>query len=388
MQLLASGSLAVGVCMRLTSTSQEGYTVLAIDGALTLDDVPELQRHLGVALAQAHDSVVCDLTHLGTADPQAVTIFTRNAFLTDGPGPLIYLAGARGAVSEVLERMGLARFVGLADSVSDAALLARHRAPRLCAVQAFDQGPVAPRHARRFAGQVLLQWDLSAVADDVALAASELATNAVTHAQTALLVRLERTADRVFLSVKDQHDDPVLVWWDGQGGWRGGEPSEGGQGLRIVRALAAATGAYAHPAGGAVVWASFAVPGPRPGHPLLPGRAVRARMTVMTGRVGPDGRARWAVHLELVWRPEEPEVVSVALRPQPHHPALPVGEWRLPLPVLTDGLQHWVDLAGWQAWPDRGGEQLVLDMPAARVRTVRLPAWRIRGFLDAIGSTP
>lgn len=374
--------------MRLTSTSRGDCTVLAIDGALTLDDVPELQRHLGVALAQVHDSVVCDLTHLGTADPEAITIFARNAFLADGPGPLIYLAGARGAVGDVLERMELARFVGVAESVSDAVLLARHRAPRLCAVQAFDQGPVTPRHARRFVGHILTQWDLSAVADDIQLAVSELATNAVMHAQTALLVRLERTADRVFVSVKDEHDGPVRAWWDGQAGWRAAAPSEGGQGLPIVRTLAVSSGAYAHPAGGAVVWASFAVPGPRPGHPLLPGRSVRARMTVMTGQVGPDGRARWAVHLELVWRPEEPEVVSAALRPQPDHPALPVGEWQLPLPVLADGLLQRVDLAGWQAWPDRGGEQLVLDMPAPRVRTVRLPAWRIRGFLDAIGSTP
>jgi anti-sigma regulatory factor (Ser/Thr protein kinase) len=69
--------------------------------------------------------------------------------------------------------------------------------------QRFSNAPAAVRHARRFVTECLDDIDGETL-DMVALMVSELATNAVRHAQSPFSVRVERDGDRVRVAVTDR----------------------------------------------------------------------------------------------------------------------------------------------------------------------------------------
>jgi anti-sigma regulatory factor (Ser/Thr protein kinase) len=100
------------------------------------------------------------------------------------------------------------------DSSDDTALLiarrpgtARGRAAVTSTLQlAVLPLPCEPRavgHARRWLVQRLHRWSAAQAVDVVELLASEIVTNAVVHATTDLLVRLEHLGDRVRVAVTD-----------------------------------------------------------------------------------------------------------------------------------------------------------------------------------------
>ncbi|MPZ74440.1 MAG: response regulator [Nitriliruptorales bacterium] len=89
--------------------------------------------------------------------------------------------------------------------------------------------------ARRFVRQVLGEWARAAVVDDAALLATELVTNALVHARSAVELRLRRLSDRVRVEVADS----------GAGALHMREPdrdSVDGRGLLLVQDLSLAWG--------------------------------------------------------------------------------------------------------------------------------------------------
>ena len=104
--------------------------------------------------------------------------------------------------------------------------------------------------ARHFVVQQLATHDLSYLADDVRLVVSELATNAVMHAQTPFTVCLSGREGAVLLMVRDgAASEPMLM-----------APRSlelGGRGLRIVQALSRDWGSSVDADGGKAVWAVF-----------------------------------------------------------------------------------------------------------------------------------
>jgi serine/threonine-protein kinase RsbW len=105
------------------------------------------------------------------------------------------------------------------------------------------------------------------VADRMAIVATELATNALRHAQCPAVVRLSRAKNAFVVDVAD--DKPHAVP-DSEGAR---PPGTGGRGLDITRELASDTGWYV--AGGRKhVWAQFSVPRGRRWH--APWIAVRS----------------------------------------------------------------------------------------------------------------
>ena len=67
----------------------------------------------------------------------------------------------------------------------------------------FLPAPEAVGAVRRFAGETLALWRLGAMVPDLALAASELGTNAVLHASTPFRVTLALHAGVVRLAIED-----------------------------------------------------------------------------------------------------------------------------------------------------------------------------------------
>jgi CheY-like chemotaxis protein/anti-sigma regulatory factor (Ser/Thr protein kinase) len=106
--------------------------------------------------------------------------------------------------------------------------------------------------ARRFVETTLHEWECSGPLDDAVLVASELVTNAVLHAGTACTLTLRLSEGVLRIEVCDNGEgSPEL---------RSQPLSEpGGQGLRIVSALASAWGIDPHPPGKSV-WAELTAP--------------------------------------------------------------------------------------------------------------------------------
>ena len=113
--------------------------------------------------------------------------------------------------------------------------------------------------ARAFVRHHLDEHGLASLDDPVRLVASELATNALRHAQTPFTVTLSGDQDTVLLTVTDGavaepvHADP-------------GQSDVGGRGITIVAALSREWGVRLHLTGGKSVWASFALPDQRTSH--------------------------------------------------------------------------------------------------------------------------
>ncbi|MFI6294245.1 SpoIIE family protein phosphatase [Nonomuraea sp. NPDC050790] len=104
---------------------------------------------------------------------------------------------------------------------------------------ALDGTPHAPAAARRFVRDALAEWQLSHVEADAVLLTSELVTNAVVHAGTAieLTCRLDAAATppRLEIEVDDHHPSRLVLA-------AGAPPTTSGRGLALAGMLADAWG--------------------------------------------------------------------------------------------------------------------------------------------------
>jgi DNA-binding NarL/FixJ family response regulator len=108
--------------------------------------------------------------------------------------------------------------------------------------------------ARRFVSETLSAWDLDKLRDAALLVTSELAANAITHADSAFRIRLSLTPSAVRIDVVDQGagaPEPQVQ----------SASAEHGRGLLIIDAMTAAWGIEDADGLGKVVWAELALPG-------------------------------------------------------------------------------------------------------------------------------
>lgn len=111
--------------------------------------------------------------------------------------------------------------------------------------------------AREFVRDCLKSWKLEAMTDDLELMASEVVTNALTHADSYVELRLRLHPDRIRLEVRDTDVTPPLPSSLSACEEENAQ-AEHGRGLIIVDAL----GEWgSSPSGrGKVVWCEIAVP--------------------------------------------------------------------------------------------------------------------------------
>jgi histidine kinase-like protein len=123
--------------------------------------------------------------------------------------------------------------------------------------------PESPSLARDLIGGACLAWELPELLHPARLVVSELVTNAIEHARTAITVSVSRRGAGIHLTVTD--GEPALPRMRKPARPRPGRPlDDRGRGLRVVTAAADAWGALPT-ATGKVVWATLqpAVTGPR-----------------------------------------------------------------------------------------------------------------------------
>jgi anti-sigma regulatory factor (Ser/Thr protein kinase) len=118
----------------------------------------------------------------------------------------------------------------------------------------FEASPISASQVRAFVCHHLADHRLLYLVDPVRLVASELATNALVHAQTAFSVTLEIADQTVLLTVRDDSLAlPTRRAAQAMDPW--------GRGLAIVDIVSHDWGVDEDGAGSKAVWASFALRG-------------------------------------------------------------------------------------------------------------------------------
>src|SRR3954454_12502691 len=112
----------------------------------------------------------------------------------------------------------------------------------------LEPRPDAPQVARRFVTAQLTAYGADDLVDVAALLTSELVTNAVVHAASAVEVDVVRATEGVTVKVRDADTGPLVMRAGG-----GTELDEGGRGFLLVDRLAEAWGTEDR-AGGKGVW--------------------------------------------------------------------------------------------------------------------------------------
>lgn len=212
--------------------------LVRLNGRLDTATADTVRDTLNGCLAAQPDALVVDVRDLAIIDRDAVAVFAAAARqAADWPGIPLAVVGSEGPLPAYAEP---------ATALPEVAR--RGPVPRVRLRLQPMSG--ACRRAREFAVDACDRWGLAAMAGPVSVVISELVTNVVRHAGTAMDVRLTLRAPQLHVAVADGH----------QGTPRPATPrptTEGGRGLLLVRSLTQRWGFL--PIGqGKVVWATLA----------------------------------------------------------------------------------------------------------------------------------
>jgi anti-sigma regulatory factor (Ser/Thr protein kinase) len=116
--------------------------------------------------------------------------------------------------------------------------------------QTFVSSTWSLRAARTFVSTTMRTWGFGAVAADAELIASELATNAVSHARSHFSIGLSRHEGQVRIAVGDTDHTPPITRAPSRAGL-------GGLGLHLIESLATSWG-HEIDSNGKIVWADIA----------------------------------------------------------------------------------------------------------------------------------
>jgi anti-sigma regulatory factor (Ser/Thr protein kinase)/anti-anti-sigma regulatory factor len=245
--------------MEIQHSTKDGCQVVTLTGSIDLSSVAGIQRALVKDLSEEPFALICDLAGVDTLDPVCASVFATvaNHPSSRWPATGFLLCGAQPPVAEVLGVLTVPHFLQLYASLQDALDAAVARPPSLRDELVLAPTPTAAAAARVFVRDVLGYWQLgladAMVVDRAVLLASELVTNAIVHARTELVLRVELRGDLLHLAVRDGSPRLLRLVTDPVP-----DPeAEGGRGLLVVEQLARAWGVNRHPDGGKVVWCTL-----------------------------------------------------------------------------------------------------------------------------------
>ncbi len=120
----------------------------------------------------------------------------------------------------------------------------------------FESDPRLVATARAFVRTRLEQWEVAEHIDSAVLVASELVTNAVLHARTAIKLTVALAGEKVRIEVHDQNSrQPMIAATDLN--------ATSGRGLSMVNLIARSWGVENHP-DGKILWAELGPLRPEP----------------------------------------------------------------------------------------------------------------------------
>jgi anti-sigma regulatory factor (Ser/Thr protein kinase) len=244
----------------VTTTSDVGTEVLevAVHGQWGVRLRQEVYRGIYKCLAEHPAALLVDLDDL--SDPGGLSLAMwlaarRAAMLLEPPVRLALCVPAPSILAARLRRIGAPSFLSTFASPAQARAALAGSLPMPDVLQRHLPPDVSsPSLARDLVGQACDTWRLPQLVYPARLVISELASNAVEHAGTDLMVTVSRRDTVLYLSVRD--GDPHLPELLDPPPVTNGHPSRSrGRGLHLVHAAASAWGARPT-ADGKVVWAT------------------------------------------------------------------------------------------------------------------------------------
>ena len=244
-----SGQLLPAALGRLVRARSVG-PVVVLDATGSLCDVVEdLDCAARYALAEGPRGVVCDLSRVDEVSaPGALEDLALNGrHPRDWPGVPLAVSGLGGRGRETLSREPLGGHLMVTTTLRQA--LSSVFQASLPGVESLRLAPhpTAPRASRDFVTRTLLDWRLGRHIPAACLVVSELVTNAMIHASTAIDVTVSEHRQAVRLAIRD--GAPGLPVEQPVGS------DEHGRGMPIVAGMSDAWGVHPHADGGKVVWA-------------------------------------------------------------------------------------------------------------------------------------
>jgi anti-anti-sigma regulatory factor len=230
-------------------------SVVRVTGTLDLPGAATVRGVLLTCLADQPVALVVDLSGLSVVDDQALTLLPAVARrAAEWPGTEVLVCAPEPELVAALDRIGATPSLRVLGARREALAMAARRpaGPRLR--QHMPAGVDAPRQARQLLTQAGASWRLPGEVLQVAQAiATELVTNAVVHARTALVFSVMLREPFLHMAVRDGDQAPpqrqtILT-----------ESDDHGRGLQVVDGLAARWGHLAM-AEGKVVWATLRLP--------------------------------------------------------------------------------------------------------------------------------
>jgi hypothetical protein len=215
-------------------------------GAALLDDLLRVAAEADRALV-----LVLDQVQVTAGSPLSglVALWTR---VSTWPGiPLVLVAGDPQMRSELATR-AVSKFVPTVASQDQATALVSSSAPSRRNQIALACNRFSPRRARSWLRDQLAEWGVQDPAP-AELVSTELVDNAIIHARSASVLRLDLRPDTLSVAVLDDDASPPRLI-------PLGERVNGGRGLVIVDRLARVWGTSPRAGPGKVVWAVL----PRP----------------------------------------------------------------------------------------------------------------------------
>jgi anti-anti-sigma regulatory factor/anti-sigma regulatory factor (Ser/Thr protein kinase) len=234
-----------------TEESPPPITVFSVAGQLDLTTAADARAALHKALAEQPDAIVLDLAGLVVTDDVALTVFTAfGRAAAAWPGCAVLLSAPDAEVLADLHRMAVNRALPVyRDRASALAAAKKPVVPRRFAARLWG-APSAAAAARDIVAQACAGWQLPHLIDDAQVVITELVSNAVRHAEGDLRLLVLFRDRLLHLSVADTSEEqPHLILPDPDTG-------EGGRGLLLIDAVAAAWGSSPTP-DGKVVWATL-----------------------------------------------------------------------------------------------------------------------------------
>jgi len=244
-----SAPARLGSTGRLAAYPLRGVWLIEVDPPYD-DTADEVDHAVQLALAECPRGVVVSLTGPldGTCGDALDVLASTGRHVAPWPAtPIVLAARDPRATGLFAGRAGTQHLVHASSMLHGWTQVMTRRAPTTAQVR-LGPGAVASRNARRFLIRCCLDWGLNQQLASGPLVVSELVTNAIQHANTDIDVVLASHDGRLRVGVRDRSPAPPVT--------RHAPPdATGGRGLRVVEALARASGAWPTVDGGKFVWA-------------------------------------------------------------------------------------------------------------------------------------
>lgn len=236
--------------MKIETEDLAGVVVATPEGRLDLASYAALRDGL---LKIATDAPVAVVVRLGSGfevpSTAMLSVFTTVwTKVSQWPDiPMVVLAETR-EHREDLRTSGAGRSVRTAQDLKEALDIVEQ--PPHCRFRrvSLPRSPTAPIVARAVVREACEQWGLSRVTDDAVLVVSELVENAVRHAHSEPVLRIELRPRGLSLAVRDNDPTPPVLAWP--------DPNvPGHRGVQLVDRISIAWGCAPSSDGGKIVWA-------------------------------------------------------------------------------------------------------------------------------------